>query len=221
VRELWIVRDRTAEERDTTPGRLIPDSALIAAANAMPTDRTSLLDTPGFHGRGARRYADQWLAAIDRARKLRDSELPPLTIRTDAPPQQRVWVERDPVAAARLTKAREANNAFAEEHEVPVENLLTPDYLRRVLWRPPDADAAEMEEAVARELGDLGARPWQITITAPILADAIVDPGEIPQPPPGRSRNRERNGGEAAKANGTHGNSTPGNSTKRDKTAGD
>ncbi|HET6651965.1 MAG TPA: HRDC domain-containing protein [Nocardioides sp.] len=197
VRELWIVRDRIAEERDTTPGRLIPDSALIAAANAMPTARTSLLDTPGFHGRGARRFADQWLAAIDRARKLRDSELPPLTIRTDAPPQQRIWVERDPVAAARLAKAREAINAFAEEHEVPVENLLTPDYLRRVLWRPPDAGAAEMEDAVARELGDLGARPWQIAITAPILAEAIVDPGEIPQPPPGRSRHRDRNGREA------------------------
>jgi len=192
VRELWTVRDQIAQDRDTTPGRLIPDSAMIAAANAMPTDRSSLLDTAGFHGRGARRYADRWLSAIDTARQLRDTELPPLTIRTDAPPQQRVWVERDPVAAARLATARVGVNAFAEEHELPVENLLTPDYLRRVLWRPPDADAAEMEDAVARELESLGARPWQIGITAPILAEAIVDPGEIPEPPAGRSRGRER-----------------------------
>ena len=137
VRELWTVRDEIAQQRDTTPGRLIPDSALIAAANAMPTSTAALLDTPGFHGRGARRYADQWLGALERARKLRDTELPPLTIRSDGPPAPRVWAERDPVAAARLATARVLITAFAEERQVPVENLLTPDYLRRVLWKPP------------------------------------------------------------------------------------
>ncbi len=106
VRELWTVRDEIAQQRDTTPGRLVPDSALIAAANAMPTSTAALLDTPGFHGRGARRYADRWLGALERARKLRDTELPPLTIRTDGPPAPRVWAERDPVAAARLATAR-------------------------------------------------------------------------------------------------------------------
>ena len=67
-------------------------------------------------------------------------------------------------------------NAFAEERKVPVENLLTPDYLRRVLWKPPDAEAAEMESAVAAELASLGARAWQIEIIAPIIASAILDP---------------------------------------------
>ena len=69
VRELWTTRDEIAQQRDTTPGRLVPDSALIAAANAMPTSTAALLDTPGFHGRGARRYADRWLAALERARR--------------------------------------------------------------------------------------------------------------------------------------------------------
>ena len=106
----------------------------------MPTTTTALLDTQGFHGRGARRYADRWLAALERAAALRDTELPPLTLRTDGPPQPRVWAERDPVAAARLATARELVTAFAEERHVPVENLLTPDYLRRVLWKPPAVD---------------------------------------------------------------------------------
>ena len=142
----------------------------------MPTSTAALLDTPGFHGRGARRYADRWLGALERARKLRDNELPPLTIRTDGPPAPRVWAERDPVAAARLATARVLIRAFAEERQVPVENLLTPDYLRRVLWKPPAADRAQMETAVAEELATLGARPWQIEITAPILTTAILDP---------------------------------------------
>ena len=182
VRELWITRDAIAQERDTTPGRLIPDSAMIAAAHAMPSTRQALLDTEGFHGRGARRFADRWLAALAAAKALPDHELPPSTVRSDGPPAPRVWAERDPVAAARLAKAREQVAAFSEQRSVPVENLLTPDYLRRVLWKPPSADAAEMEEAVAAELRGFGARSWQIEIMAPMLADAIVNPAPVAQP---------------------------------------
>lgn len=183
VRELWTVRDAIAEQRDTTPGRLIPDAAMIAAANAMPATRAALLDTPGFHGRGARRFADRWLAALEAARQLPDKDLPPLTMRSDAPPAPRVWAERDPVAAGRLARARDLVTAYAEEHRVPVENLLTPDYLRRVMWKPPvGADAGDreaVETAVAEELRRLGARAWQVEITAPMLAEAVLDP-ELP-----------------------------------------
>ena len=182
VRELWTTRDEIAQQRDTTPGRLVPDAALIIAANTMPTSTAALLDTKGFHGRGARRYADRWVDALDRTRKLRDTELPPLAVRSDGPPAPRVWAERDPVAAARLAAARELVNAFAEERHVPVENLLTPDYLRRLLWKPPDADAADMESAVAAELASLGARAWQIEITAPIITSAILHPKPAPAP---------------------------------------
>ena len=59
---------------------------------------------------------------------------------------------------------------------MPIENLLTPDYLRRVLWKPPSADGTDMETAVGRELARLGARQWQIDITAPLLAEAIEHP---------------------------------------------
>ncbi len=178
VRELWTVRDQIAEQRDTTPGRLIPDAAMIAAANAMPTTRAALLDTPGFHGRGARRFADRWLAALETSRQVPDHELPPLTMRSDAPPAPRVWAERDPVAAGRLAHARELVTAYAEEHRVPVENLLTPDYLRRVMWKPPvtEGDAATVTAAVAEDLRRLGARAWQVEITAPMLAAAVLDP---------------------------------------------
>jgi ribonuclease D len=174
VRELWETRDRIAQELDSTPGRLIPDSALVAAANAMPTSRRTLLETKGFHGRGARRYADEWVAALKRARTLPEKELPTLARRGDGPPQARAWADRDPAAAARLAQTKELVAQLSESTKVPAENLLTPDYLRRVLWTPPKATAAEMEDAVAEALRDLGARPWQIELTAPLISDAVI-----------------------------------------------
>ncbi len=174
VRELWQERDRIAQERDTTPGRLIPDSAIVAAANTLPRSRGALMETQGFHGRGARRHLDRWVAALDRARTLPDAELPPPAARSEGPPQPRMWAERDPVAAARLVHARTALSTYAEQRAVPIENLLTPDYLRRVLWKPPATDGAGLEEAVAAELRALGARAWQVEITAPMLTEAIL-----------------------------------------------
>ena len=53
ARALWEARDAIAAERDVTPGRILPDSAIVVAATAMPTDRRALLATQGFHGRGA------------------------------------------------------------------------------------------------------------------------------------------------------------------------
>jgi ribonuclease D len=179
VRELWTDRDELAASLDTTPGRLIPDSAMIAAANALPTSGRLLMDTPGFHGRGARRYLDTWVEALKRARALPESELPPVANRSDGPPQVRSWGDRDPVAAARLSKARAEVTALSEERNVPIENLLTPDYMRRVLWTPPKAAAEDLDEAVAAELRALGAREWQIELMAPIIAEAIRNPDPI------------------------------------------
>ena len=59
--------------------------------------------------------------------------------------------------------------AYATERAVPVENLLTPDLLRRVLWTPPDdLDAA----GFAGVLRAGGAREWQVHVVGPILAAA-------------------------------------------------
>ena len=72
-----------------------------------------------------------------RDRSLPEDALPPITVPSGGPPPPRVWADRDPVAAARLAATREALAAFSAAHTVPVENLLTPDLVRRVLWSPP------------------------------------------------------------------------------------
>lgn len=175
VRELWETRDAIAEQRDVTPGRILPDSAIVVAAQTMPTDKAALLSTKGFHGRGADRYAARWVAAIRTAAEMDDSELPARSPRGDGPPLPRAWAEKDPVAARRLTIARDAMAAKATELELPVENLLTPDYLRRTLWTPPKTrDPEALGPAVATQLAGYGARPWQVEIAGPIITDAIL-----------------------------------------------
>ncbi|HEU5036264.1 MAG TPA: HRDC domain-containing protein [Nocardioides sp.] len=176
VRALWEARDAIAEQRDVTPGRIIPDAAIVAAAQAMPADRATLLSTKGFHGRGAERYASRWVAVLREVAEMPESELPTRSPRGDGPPLPRAWAEKDPVAARRLTLARDAMSTRAEELNVPVENLLTPDYLRRTLWTPPSTrDADRLGPAVAEQLAAYGARPWQIDIAGPIIVDAILE----------------------------------------------
>jgi ribonuclease D len=191
VRELWTVRDELAASLDTTPGRLIPDSAMIAAANSLPTNGKLLMATDGFHGRGARRYLDTWVDALKRARALPDSALPPLANRSDGPPQVRSWADRDPVAAGRLNRARAEVAALSEERNVPIENLLTPDSLRRVLWSPPKVADAELDSAVSDELARLGARQWQIDLMAPLITESIRHPSEA-APPEKTEKNPEK-----------------------------
>jgi ribonuclease D len=181
VRALWETRDQLAEQRDVTPGRILPDSAIVAAALAMPTDRAALLSTKGFHGRGAERYAGRWVAALDEARALAESALPSRAPRGDGPPLPRAWAEKDPVAHRRLVLARERVTELSEQVKVPAENLLTPDYLRRTLWTPPRTrDEPALSEAVRTMLAGYGARPWQIDLTAPILVGAILEADEAP-----------------------------------------
>ena len=181
VKALWETRDELAERRDVTPGRIIPDSAIVAAAQAMPADRDSLLAVKGFHGRGAERYAARWVEALRAVASVDEAELPTRAARSDGPPLPRAWADRDPVAARRLVLAREAFGTLAEEQGLPVENLLTPDYLRRVLWSPPGTrDPDALATAVAGVLSGLGARAWQIELVTPLITEAIL---EADQPP--------------------------------------
>jgi ribonuclease D len=170
VRSMWRARDALARQRDTAPGRVLSDSAIVEAALAKPKTVEALFAVAGFSGRGARRHGDLWFAALQDAYVLPEDELPALTLTSDAPPPARSWPERDPAAAARLAASRTAVAAIADEHRLPVENLLSPDFVRRLCWTPP----TELDEdAVADVLRGLGARSWQVALTAPVLASAL------------------------------------------------
>jgi ribonuclease D len=176
LRELWAFRDGLARDRDLAPGRLIPDATLVAAVTAQPASPRALAELPGWRGRATRRLADPAFQALRRAAELPEAELPPITLKTgDGPPPGNRWHERDPVAAARLTRARAAVAALAAEHHLPPENLLSPDAVRRLSWRPP---RRHTETAVAQLLRAAGARPWQVQLTAAALAAVLDEPAE-------------------------------------------
>ncbi|MFD5437155.1 HRDC domain-containing protein [Kitasatospora sp. NPDC127067] len=171
VREMWLARDRMAQDRDVSPGRVLADAAIVNAALAMPLNIASLQAVQGFGPRVHRRQLEQWLAAVQRGREIPENLLPPATAPHEGPPPPRAWAEKDPVAAARLSGARSAISELAERHHLPAENLITPDLVRRVSWQPP-ADPGP--EGVAAALRGLGARQWQVDLVAPAVAAAFA-----------------------------------------------
>ena len=72
--------------------------------------------------------------------------------------------------------AREAMAALAEEHHLPVENLLTPDTCAGCCGRRPrPGEPGELVEAVVDQLTAYGARGWQIALVAPLIVRSILD----------------------------------------------
>jgi ribonuclease D len=176
VRALWYARDKMAARRDSAPGRVLPDTAIIGAAESNPRDERELLALPGFGGRSVRRTAHVWLDALDEARQLTDRDLPQPPAAEGPPPPHR-WAERDPIAAARLVRCREVVTRLAGEHNLPPENLVAPDSVRRLAWAPPDVIDVE---TVTAALAANGVRHWQRALLADELTEALHDPPLLP-----------------------------------------
>ncbi|WP_415949049.1 HRDC domain-containing protein [Streptomyces sp. KLOTTS4A1] len=171
VRELWNVRDRIAQRRDVSPGKVLGDAAIVEAALALPVNVQALGRLNGFGHRMSRRQLEQWQSAVDRAKALPESDLPQPGQPSAGPPPPRSWADRDPAAAARLSAARAAVMSLAERLNMPQENLITPDTVRRLCWEPP---ANPDPESVAAVLFAHGARPWQVAQVTPLLVTALT-----------------------------------------------
>ncbi|WP_330281994.1 ribonuclease D [Streptomyces sp. NBC_00588] len=170
VRELWQTRDRIAQRRDVSPGKVLSDAAIVEAALALPATAQALSALNGFGNRMGRRQLEQWQAAVDRAKALTETQLPAPGQPVTGPPPPRAWADKDPAAAARLSAARAAVSALAEQLNMPQENLITPDTVRRVCWEPPKEVGPE---TVGAALSGYGARPWQVEQVTPVLVAAL------------------------------------------------
>jgi ribonuclease D len=179
ARELWQARDAYAREIDTAPGRLVPDSALVAAARVLPESKRDLAALKEFTGRASRSQIDRWWNAIQVGTTTDD--LPAQRVPGDAIPPPRVWADKNPEADGRLKRARAAVTAVGEKVSIPVENLLTPELLRRVAWTPPEPIDPT---TIAFTLAELGARAWQVDATAQVIAEAFVEPAQTPEETP-------------------------------------
>jgi ribonuclease D len=181
VRALWEARDAFARQRDIAPGRVLPDSAIVAAATANPATAEDLAKLPVFSGRQQLRQLRRWFGAVAEARALPETDLPLSAVPSDAPPPPNRWADRDPDAAARLVASRAALAALSTQHSIPVENLLSPDMVRRLAWAPP---AGVSPDSVGAVLASGGARHWQVALAAVPLAQALTASApSVPLPP--------------------------------------
>ena len=174
VRELWQARNTLAQELDISPGRLLTDAAISEIA--LASENTPLLNRKHLEkvlrpiGLRARWFenSELWISAIASALALPEDQWPEARSKSDALPPIKLWRERFPERYAPLTHARFNLQVRAEELSIPLENLISPELVRRICWSPP-------EGSVSEALLALGARRWQTAIAAPILEAALLE----------------------------------------------
>ena len=171
VRELWQTRDGIARDRDTTPGRILPDAALVDIAMTAPDTVTALKQMRAMRNRGPRRFLSEWFDAVERALALPDADLPTTSLRSDGPPPPRAWSEKNPPAAERLARSRAVITELAEQHDLPPENLISPQLIRNLAWQPPESIS---EGSIVDALEEQGARRWQVGLVAAPVAEALL-----------------------------------------------
>lgn len=160
---LWLTRDAIASSEDLAPGRLIPDRSIMSAVEQKPRSKRELAANKTFQGRASRTRLDQWWDAIVNSSTI---EIDPNPERGNGIPNHRSWEKRFPEAHIRLNAVRPLLVELAAEHQLPIENLLTPDYLRRAMFEPADDLAAMLRE--------LGAREWQIELCVPVIEAGLT-----------------------------------------------
>ena len=185
IKELWIARDKVAAEQDIAPGKLLNDSAIVELAMAAAVTKKEFEKALRPLGLRARWLENLplWLSSISVALSLPEDQWPAMRTNADTLPPIKLWRDKFPEKYAPLSHARAAMELIAQENEIPVENLITPEHVRRVCWKPPTGATEVLSlQAVERALIELGARQWQINLVAPALALALLEKEPVPAP---------------------------------------
>jgi ribonuclease D len=183
IKSLWIARDAVAAEHDIAAGKLLNDSAIVELAIAVPTNKKEFekcLRPLGLRARWLENL-QLWLESIAIAVALPEDQWPAMRTNADTLPPIKLWRDKFPEKFAPLSHARAAIELISQENQIPVENLITPEHVRRICWKPPiGATSALAVGEVEKALAELGARQWQIDLVAPALAAALLEREPIP-----------------------------------------
>lgn len=169
VRELWIHRDQIAQERDVAPGRLLPDAGIVALALGTARTAREISQLPELANRSARRHTQLWVEVLETARALPESEWPPARVKASGPPAVRNWAQKNPTAFEHLEAVRAQLAVIAEEMNIAVEHLITPDVMRRIVWEQP-----QDESTIERMFNEFLVRQWQREVVMPILRAVLL-----------------------------------------------
>lgn len=183
IKSLWIARDQLAAKHDIAAGKLLNDSAIVELAIAVPTSKKEFekcLRPLGLRARWLENL-QLWLDSIAAAVALPEEQWPTMRTNADTLPPIKLWRDKFPEKFAPLSHARATIELIAQENQIPVENLITPEHVRRVCWKPPVGATSTLSVSeVEKALTELGARQWQIDLVAPALASALLEREPIP-----------------------------------------
>ena len=183
IKSLWIARDAVAAKHDIAAGKLLNDSAIVELAIAVPTNKKEFekcLRPLGLRARWLENLA-LWLDSIATAVALPEDQWPAMRTNADTLPPIKLWRDKFPEKFAPLSHARAALELISQENQIPVENLITPEHVRRICWKPPIGATSTLSVSeVEKALTELGARQWQIDLVAPALAAALLEREPLP-----------------------------------------
>ena len=183
IKSLWIARDAVAAKHDIAAGKLLNDSAIVELAITVPTNKKEFekcLRPLGLRARWLENLA-LWLDSIATAVALPEDQWPAMRTNADTLPPIKLWRDKFPEKFAPLSHARAAIELISQENQIPVENLITPEHVRRICWKPPIGATSTLSiTEVEKALSELGARQWQIDLVAPALAAALLEREPIP-----------------------------------------
>jgi ribonuclease D len=168
ARSVWLAREGLAQKLDVSPSRLLPDASIVEAVVAKTRSRAELNANRKFAGRASRSYLDLWWSAYESGASTQD--LPDLRVAATGIPNHRSWPAKFPEADARLSSLRSAMAGLSESHNIPPENILSPDFVRTLAWE----NCEPIGSAVSKRLLELGARPWQVRLSSDALAQSIA-----------------------------------------------
>ena len=185
IKSLWIARDEIASQQDIAAGKLLNDSAIVELAIAAPTTKKGFEKALRPLGLRARWMENLkvWLDSIAQAIALPEDQLPQMRTNTDTLPPIKLWRDKFPEKFAPLSHARAALEVIAVDNNIPIENLMTPEHVRRICWNPPAGSTEKLSLSLVEDgLRSLGARKWQIDLVAPALAAALLEREPVPVP---------------------------------------
>ena len=185
IRSLWIARDKIASQSDIAQGKLLNDNAIVELAIAAPTNKREFEKALRPLGLRARWLENLplWLESIASAVALAEQDWPQMRTAADTLPPIKLWRDKFPEKYAPLSHARVRLEKISEENSIPVENLISPELVRRICWNPPAGSTENLQAAaVQAQLLALGARTWQVNLVAVAISEALLEKEAVPTP---------------------------------------
>lgn len=125
LRELYLLRERLAEQRDCPPFKVFGNSVMVALARTAPRDRNQLEKIKELSPKIARRYGSDLLRAVERGLNAKPPSPPP------RPPRM------DPVIMERFNALREWRKERANVRGVESDVIVSKDVLWTLAERAP------------------------------------------------------------------------------------